>query len=137
MRGSQSGKASLCATTTTHALAPLPPPPRSIATTHAPCRRPLALLPPPTQPNPPLPRVDSRPLEEVYPLPRSPPPQAFDSQSLEELDGSRKARFPMKTIPAHGFPKIDVDRRLLSLIYRNAISNACKVRRRSNSTTCP
>lgn len=46
---------------------------------------------------------------------------------LEEVDGSRKARFPIKTMPAHAFPKIDVDRRLLSLIYRNAISNACKV----------
>jgi hypothetical protein len=52
------------------------------------------------------------------------------------VDGTRKARFVIKTVPAHGQLKIDVDRRLLSLIYRNAISNACKVRaaqRRSHS----
>jgi len=35
-------------------------------------------------------------------------------------------RFPIRTRPAVGFPVIDVDRRLLTLVYRNAISNACK-----------
>eukprot|EP00967_Tisochrysis_lutea_P063345 scaffold81689_cov34-Tisochrysis_lutea.AAC.3 len=40
----------------------------------------------------------------------------------------------MKTTPATGFPMIDVDRRLLTLVYRNAISNACRVSALHNST---
>jgi len=46
-----------------------------------------------------------------------------------DADGNCSAknkRFPMKTTPATGFPMIDVDRRLLTLVYRNAISNACR-----------
>lgn len=37
-------------------------------------------------------------------------------------------RFVIKVIPDEGLPSIDVDRQLIALVYRNAISNACRVR---------
>jgi len=35
-------------------------------------------------------------------------------------------RFVIKVIPDEGLPSIDVDRQLIALVYRNAISNACR-----------
>ena len=69
-------------------------------------------------------------------VPRTAPCRIAEALGLEALDvigvaggGGRQGdltRFPIRTTPAEAFPVIDVDRQLLSLVYRNAMSNACK-----------
>jgi len=68
-------------------------------------------------------------------VPRSAPCRIDEALGMDETMGisdENATRFPITTMP-EDLPIVDLDRRLLSLVHHNAVSNACKYGKRAGT----